>query len=300
MQTYRKVKPELAAVLHEEYRDFCLECGFDGEVYPMNPHAIDAFCQSLGIGRKSRKGRKQRQRIKDALCRPARLRAGKAATWGPPKGLPDKNGCRDYYILDECRRGGRQSGAVRRFNVRKRDRAIRCDVHKRGLHPRDVARRHGVSLRTVYVVLKRPPFARGPKDYRKHDFRDRATNILRQAGEGAGAVPGASAPAKPPYARAAVALKLHWVRRAQTLHDQESDPRRRSMRLGLIRRTKRALGHYGAAVRRADGQERWRLVRDASIAWLDELMAALSDPVPTLLSWNQYAGAVQRARRGRR
>ena len=157
------VKPSERVAMFRSYREFCKEYGLDADCYPINPHAFKTFASAVGIGRKSRKARKLRRILKDNLSRPARRHAAVRPKAGPPKGPPDQWGRREYYSLDACRRGGIKSGAVRRQNVRHRNRSIRETVRKHGLTRQEAANRHGVSLRTVYYRPQTNSLLQGPQ-----------------------------------------------------------------------------------------------------------------------------------------
>ena len=165
--------------LFQRYRDFCEQHVFDHD-YPIDPDALKAFCSTFGIGKKSRKARKWRRWVNDLLSSAARIHAGVQAKSGPPKGPPDEHGRRHYYTLDACRRGGRHSGAVRRFNTRHRDSRIREAVFKHGMTRAAAARQFGVCPTTVTNVLQRRPFVKGPGYAPQHGFQKPPTNILRQ------------------------------------------------------------------------------------------------------------------------
>ena len=288
------------AVLFQEYKDFCDASGFDGESYPIVRTALDQFCKTLDIGKKSRRARTIKRNLKDAISRPARLCAGVPPKSGPPIGRPDRNGVRHYYTLEQCRLAGYRSGAARRFTTRHRDTRIRQDVFKRGLTPDEAAQRAGVSVRTVYYVLKRPPVHRLAQHSTKQTMQGFATNNLRQAtarlrshdcthpsDPAALATPEPRAIGPPRYARPAVALKLHWLRVVDLAVHPVNDARLRSIRARQAQSLQRDLRHYAAAVRRQDGPGRWDLVLAASRQWLDELVLAGHDPVLFLAKCNR-------------
>ena len=289
------VKPSERVAMFRSYREFCKEYGLDADCYPINPHAFKTFASAVGIGRKSRKARKLRRILKDNLSRPARRHAAVRPKAGPPKGPPDQWGRREYYSLDACRRGGIKSGAVRRQNVRHRNRSIRETVRKHGLTRQEAANRHGVSLRTVYYVLKQIAFFRGPKHVPAHGFREPATNILRQAAQCAACNAAAPEPRVPVYARSTLALKLFWLRIAEARLKAATDRRWRSMHQRTVNKLGREIKQYTAAIAGLDA-DRARLVRQASEAWLDELTRSVPDPLLVLVRHQHQTMARQRAR----
>ena len=298
-----KVKWEDRLWLHGQYREFCHAHGLDADCYPISRESFHEFCQALEIGEKSRHGRTLRRNLKDSLCRPARLQAGVPPKSGPPMGRPDHHGVRHYYTLAQCRVAGYRSGASRRFHTRHRDTRIRQHVHKRGLTPTEAAQRAGVSVRTVYDVLRRRPVHRLGEPAPKLPGRACAANNLGQAAEPAVTVgPAATVvrvvdpvaappPTGPPrFARPAVALKLHWLSVVDPARNHVADARLRSIRARQTRSLRRDLRHYAAAIRQQDGPQRWNLVLTASQQWLDELHQAGVDPVPFLAARNRHPG----------
>ena len=211
------VKPRERRILFARYHQFCDTTGLDAPRYPILPRTLRAFCRSIGIGKKSRKARRQRGVIRDVLSGPARAHAGVPPKAGPPKGPADNRGRREYHTLDACRRGGIKSGAVRRHRNRSRDATILDMVLTKGHTRREAAVALGVSLRTVYYVLARDKVTRAAEAVRRHPYKKDATNILRQAQESVGYTPGApvAVPVPPMFARAAVALKLFWRQAAR-------------------------------------------------------------------------------------
>ena len=166
--------------LFEQYLEFCNSNDLDGDCYPTNPDALKAFCATLGIGKKSRKARNRRRWVNDMLSGPARIHAGVDAKAGPPQGPPDQHGRRHYRTLESCRRGGRKSGAVRRFRTRHRDNDVRKAVHQMGLSVVATAKKFAVCENTVRNILKRRPFVKGPRYDPQHGNPGPPTNILRQ------------------------------------------------------------------------------------------------------------------------
>ena len=166
--------------LFEQYLVFCDGKELDGDCYPTNPDALKAFCATLGIGKKIRKARNRRRWVNDVLSGPARLHAGAAAKAGPPQGPPDQHGRRHYRTLESCRRGGRKSGAVRRFRTRHRDNDVRKAVHQMGMTVVAAARKFGVCENTVRNILQRRPFVQGPRYAPQHGNKGPPTNIIRQ------------------------------------------------------------------------------------------------------------------------
>ena len=166
--------------LFGQYREFCDSNDLDGDCYPTNPDALKAFCATLGIGKKSRKARNRRRWVNDVLSGPARIHAGVDAKAGPPQGPPDQHGRRHYRTLESCRRGGRKSGAVRRFRTRHRDNDVRKAVHQMGLTVVAAAKKFAVCENTVRNILKRRPFVKGPRYAPQHGNPGPPTNILRQ------------------------------------------------------------------------------------------------------------------------
>ena len=166
--------------LFKQYREFCDQNDLDGDCYPTNPDALKAFCATLGIGKKSRKARNRRRWVNDVLSGPARSHAGVGAKAGPPQGRPDRHGRRHYRTLESCRRGGRKSGAVRRFRTRHRDNDVRKAVHQMGMTVAVAARKFGVCENTVRNILQRRPFVKGPRYAPQHGQKKPPTNILRQ------------------------------------------------------------------------------------------------------------------------
>ena len=290
------VKPRERALLFERYIQFCGEHDPDECQYPIAHRTLKAFCRAIGIGRKSRKARKQRQTIRDVLSRPARILAGASTKAGPPKGPADASGRREYHTLDACRRGGIKSGVVRRHQNQRRNDSIREMVFKKGLTRRETADAHGVSLRTVYYVLRHRTFARAPNQVRTQPYQEAATNILRQAGRDADRGAGVTPPAPPRFARAAIALKMFWRQASRRILQQTPDPRQTAIQKRNISRLDREIARYKAAIRRVDPDRAQRVI-DASRAWLNTLMAAFDDPLPILLRHHQMTRARQPPRR---
>ena len=289
------VKPSEREALFSNYREFCKEEGLNGDCYPIKPHALKAFASAIGIGRKSRRARKMRRILKDILAGSARRHAAVRPKTGPPKGPPDQWGQREYHSLEACRRGGIKSGAVRRRNVQRRNTSIREMVFKHGHTRQQAATHHSISLRTVYYVLKQTAFHRGPKHVPTHGFREPATNTLRQAAQCAACHAPAPEPRVPVYARSTLALKLFWLRIAQTRLDSTTDRRRRSMHQRTVDQLNREINQYTAAIARHD-PDRARLARQASAAWLDELTQSVPDPLLVLVRHQQYTITRQKAR----
>ena len=303
------VKPAERDLLFARFIRFCQDHHLDGGRYPIDAQALKAFCSSIGIGRKSRKARKQRRTVKDVLSRPARLRAGVLPKAGPPKGPRDQNGHREHYTIDACRRGGIKSGAVRRHKVQRRNTSIREMVYKHGHTRQHAANHHGISLRTVYYVLSNATFTRAPKILHDENCPQHATNSLRQAARCAGwrdVVPQPAVqcagcrdvvpqPAVQVFARSTIMLKLFWLDAAQALLEATSDKRWQAIHNRTIRRLNREIAKYKAAIKRSDPDRAQRVI-DASKAWLAALRAAFDDPLPILVRHQQQTMAQQRAR----
>ena len=177
------IRLSLCQDLFQQYREFCNSNDLDGDCYPTNPDALKAFCATLGIGKKSRKARNRRRWVNDVLSGPARIHAGVGAKAGPPQGPPDQHGRRHYRTLESCRRGGRKSGAVRRFRTRHRDNDVRKAVHQMGLTVIAAAKKFAVCENTVRNILKCRPFVKGPRYAPQHGNKGPPTNILRQTAD---------------------------------------------------------------------------------------------------------------------
>ena len=282
-------------MLFARFIRFCQDHHLDGGRYPIDAQALKAFCSSIGIGRKSRKARKQRRTVKDVLSRPARRHAGVDPKAGPPKGPRDQNGHREHYTIDACRRGGIKSGAVRRHKVQRRNTSIREMVYKHGHTRQHAANHHGISLRTVYYVLSNATFTRAPKILHDENCPQHATNSLRQAARCAGCRNVVPQPAVPVFARSTITLKLFWLDAAQALLEATSDKRWQAIHNRTIRRLNREIAKYKAAIKRSDPDRAQRVI-DASKAWLAALRAAFDDPLPILVRHQQQTMAQQRAR----
>ena len=280
------VKPQQRDELFARFDQFCQDHDLPGGSYPIRASALKPFCASMGIGRKSRKARKQRRVIKDILSRPVRLYAGAEPMAGPPKGPPDHKGRRQYYSLDACRRGGIRSGAVRRHKVRNRNTSIREMVFARGYTRQQAAVHHGVSLRTVYYVLSHTSFSRAAKRTHNHGFAQHATNNLGQAAQCAGCRDVVPLPAAPVFARPVVALKLFWRRAARALLKSAPDRRWEAIHKRTINQLSREIAQYKAAIARHDPDRAERVIK-ASKAWLDSLFTTFEDPLPILIRHQQ-------------
>ena len=145
--------------------------------------SLHAFGDWLGLGRTSRKGRRQRRLIIDLISRPARLHCKVAPRSGPPKGPPDRYGVRPYFTLEEARLGGVISGETRREKARKRNRSIRKDIYKRGLTQKAAADRAGVCVRTVQKALADKGYLKLPKHRPGHDYREDESNSVARGRE---------------------------------------------------------------------------------------------------------------------
>ena len=99
----------------------------------------------------------------------------------------------------------------------------------------------------------------------------------------------------PVYARSTLALKLFWLRIAQTRLDAATDQRWRSMHQRTVDQLNREINQYTAAIARHD-PDRARLARQASAAWLDALTRSVPDPLLVLVRHQQQTLAQQRAR----
>ena len=168
-------------------------------------------------------------------------------------------------------------------------------VFKDGHTRQEAATRHGVSLRTVYYVLRNTLFTRAPKPQHNHDFRDHATNMSRQAAQCAACRDVVPQPPVPVFARSTIALKLFWRRIAKERLQAAADRRWQSTHKRTVNRLSREIGRYKAAIARHDPDRAQRVI-DASKAWLQELTATFGDPLPILVRHQQQTMARQRAR----
>ena len=125
-------------------------------------------------------------------------------------------------------------------------------VFKDGHTRQEAATRHGVSLRTVYYVLRNTLFTRAPKPQHNHDFRDHATNMSRQAAQCAACRDVVPQPPVPVFARSTIALKLFWRRIAKERLQAAADRRWQSIHKRTVNRLSREIGRYKAAIARHD------------------------------------------------
>ena len=100
----------------------------------------------------SRTGRKATQKAFDATCRRLRREARVPARSGPPIPGSERSGHRRFYTLDQCRRGGRHSGAQRRRQAMPRWEDIQT-LHYRRHSIRAIARQVGLSSSQVHRVV---------------------------------------------------------------------------------------------------------------------------------------------------
>ena len=102
----------------------------------------------------SRIGRKARRKALDRHFKALRLLEGRPAKSGPPIPNSEKRGHREFYTLEQCRRGGRASGNTRRAKAAKRWREVEL-LSRRGQGIRQIAAVVGYSPGWVSRLVKR-------------------------------------------------------------------------------------------------------------------------------------------------
>ena len=119
---------------------------------------------------KSRIGKKLTRKALDAYYVALRRYEGRPAMSGPPIRNSEKLlGRREFYTLDQCRRGGRRSGETRRRNAQKRWNDV-ASLRRRGFGVRQISRIVGYSAGWVSKLVKRL-FSRLPKVFPEHRFQ---------------------------------------------------------------------------------------------------------------------------------
>ena len=103
---------------------------------------------------KSRIGRKLHRKALDRYHADRRRYEGRPAKSGPPIPNSEKHGRREFYSLEQCRRGGRRSGEARRRKAAKKWREV-CTLRHRGFGIRQIARIVGYSAAWVSKLVKR-------------------------------------------------------------------------------------------------------------------------------------------------
>ena len=112
------------------------------------------FPNLANLGR-SRVGRKLTRKALDAYYVALRRYEARPAMSGPP--IPNSEkllGRREYYTLEQCRRGGHRSGETRRRNAQKRWNDV-ASLTRRGFGVREISRIVGYSPGWVSKLVKR-------------------------------------------------------------------------------------------------------------------------------------------------
>ena len=102
----------------------------------------------------SRIGRKLVRKALDRYHTDLRQFEGRPAKSGPPIPNSEKRGHREFYTLEQARRGGRRSGETRRRNAEKKWREV-ATLKRRGFGIRQIARIVGYSAAWVSKLVKR-------------------------------------------------------------------------------------------------------------------------------------------------
>ena len=140
-----------------------------------HPPDAPAFPDVDRLG-KSRIGKKLLRKALDRYHVERRRYEGCPAKSGPPIPNSEKNGSREFYTLEQARRGGRRSGEARRQKVEKRWREV-CTLRRRGFGIRQIARVVGYTAGWVSQLVRRllPNPARPFTEHYHHQPQDTDT-----------------------------------------------------------------------------------------------------------------------------